>query len=147
MSRTVIITSEPVARFSGPPADRMAGRAARAQARAQGNYAPGGDGAKAAAEARANSFLSREALLDEAMHQGVIGGGLRAHYAECYDSDPEGTRSYLRGLGLRDGGTAAASAAVPADGYDESRLSPAERNRITAAREGRQPSRVINGGL
>jgi hypothetical protein len=140
-----------VAEFSSPPADRMAGRssARAARAQAQGNYAPGGTGAKAAAEARANSFLSREVLLDEAMHQGVIGGGLRAHYADCYDSDPEGTRAYLRGLGLRDGGTAAASAATaaPADGYDESQLSPAERNRITAARDGRQPSRIINGGL
>jgi hypothetical protein len=157
MSRTIVITSEPVARFSGPPADRMAGRSAARAARvqAQGNYVPGGPAgkaaaeakAKAAAEARANSFLSRESLLDEAMHQGVIGGGLRAHYGECYDADPEGTRAYLRGLGLRDGGTAAASAAVPSDGYDESRLSPAERTRITAAREGRQPSRIINGGL
>ncbi len=126
-------------------AGRSAARAARAQA--QGNYAPGGPGAKAAAEARANSFLAREALLDEAMHQGVIGGGLRDHYAACYDADPEGTRNYLRGLGLRDGGTASASAALPADGYDESYLAPAERKRITAAREGRQPSRIINGGL
>lgn len=149
MSRTIIITSEPVARFSGPPADRMAGRAAaRAQAQDRGLYArAGASKVSASTEARANSFLAREALLDEAMHQGVIGGGLRAHYAECFDADPEGTRNYLRGLGLRDGGTAAASAAAPADGYDESRLSPAERSRITAAREGRQPSRIINGGL
>ncbi len=141
-----------VAEFSSPPADRMAGRAsaraARAQAQDRGLHArAGAPKVSASTEARANSFLAREALLDEAMHQGVIGGGLRAHYGECYDADPEGTRAYLRGLGLRDGGTAVASAAVPADGYDESYLSPAERGRITAARDGRQPSRIVNGGL
>jgi hypothetical protein len=151
MSRTIILTSEPVARFSGPPADRMAGRPRKAAAQRAGNYTPKAKAAaptvSAATEARANSFLDREALLDAAMHQGVIGGGLRAHYAECYDNDPVGTRSYLQSLGLRGGGTHSASAAAASDQYDESALSNAERGRIAAAREGRRPSQIVNGGL
>jgi hypothetical protein len=155
MSRTTIITAEPAARFSGPPADRMAGRPSRmAQAKAAagtGNYKPKEKPASAqvsaATVARASSFLDREALLDAAMHQGVIGGGLRAHYGECYDADPEGTRSYLQGLGLRDGGVQPASSAASSDAYDESALSRSERRRITAAREGRQSTQVISGGL
>jgi hypothetical protein len=153
MSRTILITSEPVARFSGPPAERMAGRPRRATAQRAGNYTPKAKAAapkvSAATEARANSFIDREALLDAAMHQGVIGGGLRAHYAECYDNDPEGTRSYLQSLGLRGGGAHSATAAATAtsDQYDESALSKAERGRIEAAREGRRPSQIVNGGL
>ena len=136
MSRA--ITSEPVMRFSGPPAERMAGRPMRATVQRAGNYTPKAKAAapkvSAATEARANSFLDREALLDAAMHEGVIGGGLRAHYAECYDSDPEGTRSYLQSLGLRGGGAHSASAAATSDRYDERYLSEAERSGIEAAR-------------
>ena len=145
MSRTILITSEPVARFSGPPADRMAGRPSR-MARAQGNYAPGGAGAKAAAEARAVSFLEREGALDAAMHQGVIDGSLRAHFATLWDADPEGTRAHLEGLGLAKSGPQPQAVAASPDAYDESALSATERRRIAAAREGRAP-RVINGGL
>lgn len=142
MSRTVIITSEPAARFSSPPADRIAGRPRRAAAQARA----GAPRVSAATEARANSFLDREALLDAAMHQGVIGGGLRDHYAQCYDADPEGTRSYLQSLGLR-GSTPGTASASASQEYVDTHLSSAERQRIAAAREGRQHSRIVNGGL
>lgn len=144
-----------VASFSSPPADRMAGRqqaravarAARAAAPARGNYAPGSAGAAAVSrvktQAKANAFLSREALLDDAINQGVIDGSLRAHYATCYDRDPGGTQAYLQSLGLRTTATATASSEV----YVEANLSTAERTRIAAAREGRQPARIVNGGL
>jgi hypothetical protein len=146
MSRT--ITTEPVARFSGPPAERMVGRAqaraARAAAKPQGNYAPGSAGVKAAVEARANAFLRREELLDNAIHQGIISTSLRAHFAALWDADPDGTRAHLESIGLAK--TLQASAATAPDAYDESALSAAERGRIAAAREGRGP-RIINGGL
>ncbi len=147
MSRTIIITSDPVARFSSPPADRMAGRpsgvrAARATANQKGLRARAGKPAvSAATEARAQSFLDRESLLDQAVNAGVIGANMRSHYAACYDADPVGTRQYLDDIGLRRAGGAQAS-----EEYVETNLSRAERNRIAGAREGR-PSRIINGGL
>jgi hypothetical protein len=91
--------------------------------------------------------LDREALMDEAIHQGVIGGALREHYATCYDRDPAGTRAYLQSLGFRAQAQPAASAtAASSDEYVQTHLSAAERGRISAAREGRSP-RVISGGL
>ncbi len=131
-----------IAQFAGPPADRMAGRQQARAARAQGNYTPR-QKVSAATTARANSFLDRETLLDAAVHQGVIGGALRGHFAECYDKDPSGTRSYLQSLGLS-GGTSAAAAS---QGYVETHLSPGERERVAAAREGRRSGRIVNGGL
>ena len=151
MSRTTIITSEPAARFSGPPADRMAGRPSRvAQAaapRPQGNYRPKQPAQRvsAATEARANSFLDREAALDNAMHQGIISGSLRAHFATLWDADPEGTRAHLESIGLAK--TGQQPVAASSDAYNDSALSDVERRRITAAREGRQATRVISGGL
>lgn len=127
MSTRTKTLGQPVARFAGPPADRMAGRPSRQAKAAQ------------PAAARAQSYLDREALLDEAVNKGVIGANLRGHYAACFDADPEGTRNYLRGIGL------ATQAAAP-EGYVETHLSRQERARIAAAREGK-PSRVINGGL
>jgi hypothetical protein len=142
MSRTVTITAEPVARFSGPPADRMAGRATARAARAaaakpQGNYRP------------KDHSTTREQLLDEAVHAGVIDHGMRAHYAACYDADPSGTRSYLNALGLarmHSQSTPPPAQAEP-DAYSQTGLSTAERGRISAAREGRGPARIVNGGL
>lgn len=161
MSR-VLNAAEAAVRYSGPPADRMAGRAAARAARAAraaapkqaGNYAPKHKPAasapaaaprvSAATEARANAFLDRESLLDQAVNAGVIGANMRAHYARCFDADPAGTRSYLQSIGLHVSmaqGTQAAS-----DAYVETHLSRAERERIAAARAGRGPS-IINGGL
>jgi hypothetical protein len=146
--------------MAGREQARAVARAARAAATARGNYGPGSAGAAAVARAkgkaqpqqsrvsaettaRANAFLSREALLDDAINQGVIDGSLRAHYATCYDRDPGGTQTYLQSLGLRSTATASASSEV----YVEANLSTAERTRIAAAREGRQPARIVNGGL
>lgn len=153
MSRTVIITSEPIATFSGPPADRMAGRA---QARAaRGNYAAGAAGAKAAAkakakaattasvEARANSFLAREELLDRAIASGVIQSGMRAHYAQAYDADAEGCRAFL--AKLPGGAAVAAATVVAAEDDGMSLLTDAERENVENARAGRRP-RFVNGG-
>jgi hypothetical protein len=162
MSRT-ITTSEPVARFSAPPADRMAGRqqarAARAAVKPQGNYTPK-QKISAATENRVNSFLSGEQMIDQAIHQGVIGANMASHYRALWLADPAETHKYLVSLGLiqdsdwkdepyggnpdpTPGKIVQASAS---DEYDASALSKAERDRIAAAREGRT-SRVISGGL
>ncbi len=160
MSRTVIITSEPVARFSGPPADRMAGRAqrraARAAAKQQGNYTPK-QKISTATEARVSSFLSGEDAIDQAIHQGVIGANMAAHYRALWLADPDETREYLEKLGLYPYPLASGPAGNPevnapekiaatSEAYPEGALSNAERGRIAAAREGRT-SRIINGGL
>jgi hypothetical protein len=137
MSRTVK-RDQAVARFSGPPAGRMKGRSARAA----GNLKPAKPktSAEAATVARANAFLDREALLDQAIHAGVIGSGMRAHYAACFDADPDGTRAYLQGIGLP------ASQASAPEAYADANLSFQERNRIAAAREGKIP-RIGGEGL
>ncbi|HEX4436686.1 MAG TPA: hypothetical protein VH061_07810 [Solirubrobacteraceae bacterium] len=147
-----VISGEPVARFSGPPADRMAGRSQARAARAQGNYAPGSAGATAAAkakakaattasvEARANSFLAREDLLDRAVASGVINSGMRAHYAQAYDADPGGCRQFLAKLGLRDD-----AVVVAAEDDGLSLLTDAERENVANARAGRRPT-FVHGG-
>ena len=151
----------PVAVFDGPPADRVAGRAQVRAARAQGNYGPGGPAADAKAkqkaadakaartastEARANSFLAREELLDRAIASGVIQSGVREHYARAYDEDPEGCRAFLARLpgGANLAGSVVASAAADGDGL--SLLTDAERERVAAARAGQRGPRFVHGG-
>jgi hypothetical protein len=134
MTRIMLDLGRAVKTYAGPPADRMAGRPARAARAAKTTVS-------AATVAKAQGFLDREALLDEAVHQGVIGGALRTHYAACFDADPQGTRNYLAGIGL-----VTRAAATPPDQYLDTHLSTRERERIAAAREGKGP-RVINGGL
>jgi hypothetical protein len=142
---SLIIEGKPAAGFFGPPADRMAGRpslmAKAAAPKPQGNYKPKSKqaGASPTTAARANAFLRREEVLDNAVHQGVISSSLRAHFATLWDADPEGTRAHLESIGL-------ARTQAQSDAYDESALSAAERGQIAAAREGRGP-RIINGGL
>lgn len=103
--------------------------------------APAKPAVSAATVAKANSFLDREALLDQAIHTGVIGTHMRAHYAACYDADPEGTRSFLGSVGY-----SRATAVSASDDYNDSALSPQERNRIAAAREGTR-QRIGGEGL
>jgi hypothetical protein len=118
----------------------------------QGNYAPGAPGVAAAAalksraatEARAASFLEREQVLDNAIHQGIISAGLRAHFATLWDADPVGTREHLESIGLAR--TTASATASSSEDYNDSALSRVERDRIAAARAGRTP-RIIGGGL
>ena|ERR1700686_1970145 len=161
MSRTIIIASKPVARFSGPPADRMAGRAqaraAKAAAKPQGNYTPK-QKVSTATEARVSSFLSGEDTIDQAIHQGVIGANMAAHFRALWLADPDDTRKYLEKLGLYPYPLASGPAGNPevnppeqiamtsAEEYPTGALSHAERGRIAAAREGRT-QRVIHGGL
>jgi hypothetical protein len=76
--------------------------------------------------------------LDRAIHAGVINAGMRAHYAQAYDADPAYCRQFLGKLGLR--GEAQSSD----DGYG-GLLTPAEQERVAAAREGKRP-RFISGG-
>jgi hypothetical protein len=130
MSR--LITGDPVRRYAGPPADRMAGRPSQLRA------------AKAAAAAAGGE--DGEALIARAVHCGVIGANLAAHYAELYSADPEGTRSYLHALGLRPAHGTAPRQTAATDAYPTAGLSRAERERIAAAQEGRTP-RYVNGGL
>src|SRR5258707_95356 len=110
LAAIVAANGAPAAIFAGPPADRMSGRAAaRAAAAKPGNYKPKQKQQAAAkprvsatTEQRANAFLAREALLDRAVHAGVINQGMRGHYAAAFDADPTGCRAFLRTLGLRD---------------------------------------------
>lgn len=155
--------NSPVAVFDGPPADRMAGRTQVRAARAKGNYGPGGPAAKAKAkakakqkaadakaartastEARANSFLAREDLLDRAIASGVISSGMRGHYAQAFDADEEGCRSFLAKL---PGGATLAGAVVASAAEDDglSLLTDAERERVVAARAGARGPRLVHG--
>ena len=94
--------------------------------------------------ARAQSAIEREDLLDQAIFDGRIPAGLRAHYAQCFDADPAGTRAYLAKLGA-----AATPTAAPAesDAYPASALTSAERTSIEAARSGRRGGGFMLGGL
>jgi hypothetical protein len=137
-----------VARFHGPPAERMVGRPSlQAQAALPRAYQSqkGGHFVKAkvstATVQRANAFLEREALLDQAIYDGRISAGLRDHYARCFDADPAGTRAFLAKLAGATGSDAGA------EDYPDSFLSEGERKRVAAAKEGRQYSRIIHGGL
>jgi hypothetical protein len=136
--------------FSGPPSDRISGRPSRVQAsaRAQGNYSLKDPATiSAATTARANQFLEREALLDQAIHAGLINAGMRGHYAQCFDADPTGTRTYLAQLGHSQAPVPAAQgAAASGDDYPEGMLTNVERSRVAAAREGRPYGRIISGG-
>jgi hypothetical protein len=97
---------------------------------------------RATAAAKQHEFV-RERVLDQAIHQGIIGASLRSHYGACYDRDSAGTRSHLHNLGMI---PVDAAPSAPSDGYDESSLSDAERSRVAAARQGRMSTRVIHGG-
>lgn len=138
-----------VAQYSGPPADRMAGRGAARAARAaaakpKGNYTP------KATTSRVDVSLSGERVLDQAILQGVIGSNMRSHYQTLWQADPTGTKEYLEKLGLYPDDTLEANApekiAASSEEYPTSALSRAELRRIAAAREGR-PSRIVHGGL
>lgn len=146
-----------IAEFSGPPAERMAGRqqARAARAQAKGNYTPK---ISAATEARANAFLQGEATIDKAIWQGVIGANMASHYKALWLADPAETHKFLVSLGLvQDGDWKAepyggnpdatpGKIAAAAEEYNPAGLSKAELGRIAAAREGRT-SRIISGGL
>jgi hypothetical protein len=126
----------PIAKtYSGPPADRMVGRPSRNALTAKAERKISDK-----TVARASSYLAREDLLDHAVHAGVINAGMRSHYAAAYDADPAGTREFLGKLGLR-----SEASAAPED-YPDSMLTDSERANLAAAREGRQPNRIVNGG-
>lgn len=149
MSKT--ITGAPVARFSGPPADRMAGRAqARAArlsaAKPKGNYKPK-QKVSAATAARVEQFLDCEQMLDQAVHQAIIAPSVRPHYAQLMKADPVGTRAHLEALGVTSASGQPAAVQASGDDYCESALTRAERERIAAAREGRRSARFVHGGL
>ena len=138
----------PAVLFTGPPADRMAGRSAAraAAAKPKGNYTP-----------KANATLSADQAIDQAIHQGIIGANMAGHYKVLWQADPVETRQYLEKLGLYPQPLASGPAGNPevnppeqiaasAEEYPTGALSRAERGRIAAAREGRT-GRVISGGL
>lgn len=144
---TIVASGRPSWQAAGPPAVRMAGRAqARAAAKAKGGSftPPKKPAVSAATVARANAFLGREAVLDDAINQGVISANLRSHFSRLMEADPEGTRAYLEKVGLS---RSAETQQTAADDYPTSGLSDAERRRITAARGGQSSMRVVNGGL
>jgi len=103
---------------------------------------------EAATQKRIDNYVSTEAMLDQAVHAGVIDGSLREHYCQLAAADPAGTRAHLNNLGLsmmgvrQTGATASAATEV----YDSSHLTVAERNRIDAARGVAKPSRLVHGG-
>jgi hypothetical protein len=122
----------------------MAGRPSRQAhaAKAARAIEPAPAGISASTAERANRFLEREDLLDQAIHGGVINAGMRAHYQRAFDADPGGTRAFLASIGLR---AEAASAASEPDEYLNT-LTDNEQRRIAAARDGRPTSRFVNGG-
>lgn len=165
----IIYEKPPAVTYAGPPADRMAGRpsVARAQAaRAARASAPapqsqpqpqrivsdaqnrvdwqrepptqGATTARAAATENAGSLIAR------AVHAGVIGANMAAHYTALYNADPQGTRDYLIALGLSP--EAPMSTALASADYPTSGLSRAEREHIAGAQAGEQ-KRFIVGGL
>lgn len=147
--------TQPGARFAGPPTDRMQGRPSRqrqggqfVQAAAPAAGQRAGSKVNAKTAARAESFLAREQLLDEAVHASVINAGMRDHFARCYDADPAGTRHTLAALGLRTAASVQIQDAADTGIADD--LSPlltaTERKQAEAAREGRSP-KIIHGGL
>lgn len=140
-----VIRGRPAARFAGPPADRMAGRPSRNAYKAKATAAK--PAVSAATVARANSFMEREDLLDQAIYDGRINAGMRGYYAQCFDADPAGTRAFLGKMGHNPAASAPVAQPAPADdSYPESMLTNAERARVAAAREGRQPRRIVEGG-
>lgn len=106
----------------------------------------------AANEKRINQYLDTEQMLDQAIHAGVISAGLREHYSQCSAADPIGTREYLNNLGLNmmgvrqeARGTSPSASAVQED-YPTAHLTDAERNRISASRDRRVATRIVDGG-
>jgi hypothetical protein len=160
MSHT-ITTAKHKIEVGGPLGDRLAGRAqARAAAaKPKGNYTQKAKPKVSAATiTRANNFLEGERVIDQAIHQGVIGANMSAHFRILWQADPDDTRKYLEKLGLYPWPLASGPAGNPevnppeqiaaaqAEEYPTAALSQGERERISAAREGRT-SRVISGGL
>jgi hypothetical protein len=90
---------------------------------------------------------ARENLIDRAVHAGVINEGMRRYYRQAFDADPAGTRAFLGKIGLRgEAASATQAAGTGPDEYDDALLTPGERQRIAAAREGKPQGRFINGG-
>jgi hypothetical protein len=89
----------------------------------------------------------RERLLDQAVYDGRISGGLRDHYSQCFDADPAGTRAFLARLGYAatQEQEPSKTATVPA-GYPETLLSDTERTNLDAIRAGKRHSYIVNGG-
>jgi hypothetical protein len=147
-----LVLGSPVARFAGPPADRMNGRnmarAKRATMRSSAATKPKGT-------PKANATLSGDQTIDQAIHQGIIGANMAAHFKVLWQADPDDTRKYLEKLGLiPDMGLnpdPSPEQIVKASSVDDSfpaeMLLPSEQKRIAAAREGRHSSRFVNGGL
>jgi hypothetical protein len=82
----------------------------------------------------------RDTLIGEAVRAGKILASRTQHYQRLYDADPELTKHVLAQLQPAPG-IAAASGAPPTQAdsdYDPAWLTPAERNRITAASSGQQ---------
>jgi len=91
----------------------------------------------------------REKLLDQAIYDGRISAGMRAHYGQCFDADADGTRAFLSKLGPASTAaraTPAASGAQTAHDYPESLLTDTERRNLAAVRAGQRHSYIVNGG-
>ena len=153
--------------YSGPPADRMAGRpsvmrAARASAPRTPATQPQRQpqrvvsdahnavdwqhqsATQASTRARSAAIEDGGALIARAVVCGVIGANMAAHYTELYRADPQGTKDYLVALGLPR--ESPVGQAMATNDYPTSGLSRAEREHIAGARAGEAP-RYITGGL
>jgi hypothetical protein len=49
---------------------------------------------------KASEGVSSDGVIDQAIHQGVIGSNMAAHYKIAWQADPKGTHDYLVSLGL-----------------------------------------------
>lgn len=84
---------------------------------------------------RSRNPAERDRILDDAIRAGKFRQDRRPMYAAMYDADPKGTKAIIAQMpGLP------AELREDPQGYDTTFLSPAERDRITAAPSGDTPA-------
>ena len=85
----------------------------------------------------------REDLLTKAVSDGKIPPARKEHWRKLYKADPEGTKATIESLAdvvpLKERGESPSDETVSAEGYDQSWLSPKEREQIRTAREASSP--------
>ncbi len=94
----------------------------------------------------------RDSYINAAVKAGKFPKARKEHWAAAWDKDREGTKEAIDSLatGLipvaEQGQSPSDVTASQEAGYDEAWLSPQERNRISAAKQGLEPSRVTTEG-
>ena len=85
----------------------------------------------------------REDLLTKAVEDGKIPPARKEHWRKLYSADPEGTKATIESLAdvvpLKERGESPSDETLSTEGYDQSWLSPKEREQIKAAHEASGP--------